>query len=87
MRAIICEALDPYHKKPVIENIREVPFSLMCDGSNEKGDSVKLLNVLVAFDCNNSSISTRHLHSIGITGMTASDIFESIKGVLDMYNF
>ncbi len=37
-RAIICEALDPYHKKPIVENVRNVPYSLMCDESNEKGD-------------------------------------------------
>ena len=51
-RAIICEALDPYHKKPVVENVRDVPFSLLCDESNEKGDSVKLLTILIrAFEC------------------------------------
>ena len=36
-KAIICEALDPYHKKPVIENAHNTPFSLLCDESNEKG--------------------------------------------------
>ena len=26
-RAIVCEALDPYHKNPIVENIRNVPYS------------------------------------------------------------
>ncbi len=85
-RAIICEALDPYHKKPIVENVRNVPYSLMCDESNEKGDSVKLLTILIrTFECEHSSIATRHLHTVGITGMTAVDIFEAIKDVLVKY--
>ncbi len=27
-KSIVCEALDPYHKKPVIENLHDSPFSL-----------------------------------------------------------
>ena len=48
-RAIICDALDPHYKKPIIETIREHPFNLLCDESNERGDSVKLLTILVRF--------------------------------------
>ena len=85
-KAILCEALDPYHKKPVVENARNVPFSLLCDESNEKGDSVKLLTILIrSYECDRGSIATRHLDTVGITGMTASDIFESID-VLDKYD-
>jgi hypothetical protein len=70
-RAIICEALDPLHKKPVVEN-----YSLLCDESNEKGDSLKLLTILVrSFECNHSSIATRHLHTVGITGMTVGHYY------------
>jgi hypothetical protein len=86
-RAIICEALDPHHKMPVVENARKFPFSLLCDESNEKGDSVKLLTVLIrSYECERSSIATRHLHTVGITGMTAADIFESIEEVLVKYD-
>ena len=85
-KAIICEALDPYHKKPVIECVHSAPFSLLCDESSEKGDSVKLLTILIRFyDSERGSIATRHLHTVGISSMTATDIFESIKSVLSKY--
>ena len=43
--------MDPYYKQqqPVIENAHGVPFSLLCDESNEEGDSVKLLTILIRF--------------------------------------
>ncbi len=85
-KAIICGTLDPYHKKPVVENVLNCPFSLLCDESNEKGDSVKLLTILIrSYECDRGCIATRHLHTVGITGMSAADIFESIKDVLDKY--
>ena len=36
--------------------------------------------------CDQGSVATRHLHTVGITGMTVNDIFESIKDVLDKYS-
>ena len=61
-KAIICQALDPYHKKPVVESVRDSPFSLLCDESNEKGDSVKLLTILVRFyECDRGSVAS-HCH-------------------------
>ena len=66
-KAIICEALDPYHKKPVVENVHntDTPFSLLCDESNEKGDSVKLLTVLIrSYESSHGCISTQHLHTV-----------------------
>ena len=30
-KAIICDALDPHFKKPIIETIIEHPFNLLCD--------------------------------------------------------
>jgi len=85
-KAIICQALDPYHKKPVVESVRDSPFSLLCDESNEKGDSVKLLTILVRFyECDRGSVVSRHLETVGITAMGANDIFEAIKEVLDKY--
>ncbi len=48
--------------------------------------TVKLLTILIrTFECEHSSIATRHLHTVGITGMTAVDIFEAIKDVLVKY--
>ena len=37
MKCIICDALDPYTKKPVTELLKTSPFSLMCDESNDRG--------------------------------------------------
>lgn len=45
-KSIVCEALDPHYKKPVLENLRSSPFNLLCDESNEKGDSVKMLTIM-----------------------------------------
>ncbi len=75
-KAIICQALDPYHKKPVVESVRDSPFSLLCDESNEKGDSVKLLTILVRFyDVDRGSVVNRHLETVGITATGANDNF------------
>ena len=61
-QAIICEALDPFHKVPVIENAVKFLFSLLCDELNKRGDSVKLLTTLIRFYENeHSAIATRHL--------------------------
>ena len=46
----------------------QLPFSLLCDESNEKGDTVKLLTILMrSRECENSS---------------AADIFHSIYDVV-----
>jgi hypothetical protein len=37
-KSIICEVLDPYHKRPVVQNVLNSPFSVLIDESNEKGD-------------------------------------------------
>ena len=36
-KAIICDALDPHFKKPIIETIREHPFNLLCDEKTKEG--------------------------------------------------
>ena len=41
-KTIICDAMDPYLKDPVMSSLRVSPFNLLCDESNESGDSVKL---------------------------------------------
>ena len=46
-KSIICDALDPHLKEPVINTLQVSPFNLLCDESNDKGDSVKLLTILV----------------------------------------
>ena len=70
----------------MIENACKSPFSLLCDESNERGDSVKLLTILIRFYENErSTIATRHLETVGITGSTAADIYQSIKDVLVKY--
>lgn len=60
--------------------------SLLCDESNDKGDSVKLLTVLIrAYESNNSMIRTRHLETVGITDLTANSIFDFIEEVILKY--
>ena len=60
-KAIICDAIDPHLKQPVIELAKSSPFSLLCDESNEKGNQVKLLTILIRiFDPCNSIVVTRH---------------------------
>ena len=35
-KSIICDALDPHLKQPVIDTLKATPFNLMCDESNDK---------------------------------------------------
>ena len=49
-------------EKPVVDTAQISPFNLLCDESNERGDSVKLLTVLIRlFEPENEKIVTRHL--------------------------
>ena len=85
-KAIICDALDPHFKKHIIDTIREHPFNLLCDESNERGDSVKLLTILVRFfDIANSLIVTRHLDIIGITDCSAEGVYVGLKETLEKF--
>ena len=45
-KSIVCDALGPYLKDPVVESLKSTPFNLICDESNDKGDQCKLLTVL-----------------------------------------
>ena len=85
-KAIICDALDPYLKKPVIDLWSTSPFNLLCDESNERGDSEKLLTVLIrAYEPHNNLIATRHLDTVGITDFTANGIFVALKETLQKF--
>ena len=85
-KAIICDVLDPHFKKPVIETIREHPFNLLCDESTERGDSVKLLTILVRFFYPSSSlIATQHLDTIGITDCSAEGVYAGLKQTLEQF--
>ena len=56
-KSIICDALDPFLKEPIIDSLKSTPFNLMCDESNDKGDQCKLLTILDRlFDANTESI-------------------------------
>ena len=62
------------------------PYSLLCDESNDRGDSVKLLTVLVrAYESSNGVIRTRHLETVAIADLSSSGIFDSIEEVLRKY--
>ena len=85
-KAVICDALDPHLKKPVIDLVKTSPFNLLCDESNERGDAVKLLTILVrVFEPNNGIIVTRHLETVGITDLTADGIFTALEETLQKY--
>ena len=86
-KSIIYDALDPYMKKPVTELLKMSPFSLLCDESNDRGDSVKLLTVLVRFfDPSHEIVVTRHLDTVGLTDLTAEGIFSALVQTLHKYN-
>ena len=75
-----------HNKKPVMGSALKFPFSLLRDESNEKGDTVKLFTILIrSYKCENSSVVTRHLDIVGITCVTAADIFQSIEDVVLKY--
>ena len=58
----------------------------MCDESNDRGDSVKLVTVLVrAYESSNGVIRTRHLETVAIADLSSSGIFDSIEEVLRKY--
>ena len=86
-KSVICDALDPYMKKPVINIVRTAPFNLLCDESNERGDSVKLLTILVRiYEPRDAIIVTRHLDTVGIQDFTADGIFVAIEETLKKYS-
>ena len=86
-KSIICDALDPHLKKPIVELSQSSPFNLLCDESNELGDSQKLLTILVRlFEPLNEVICTRHLDTVGITDLSAQGIYLAIKETLHKYH-
>ena len=87
-KSIICDALDPHLKKPIVELSQSSPFNMLCDESNELGDSQKLLTILVRlFEPLNGVICTRHLDTVGITDLSAQGIYLAIKETLHKYHF
>ena len=82
-KSIICGALDPHFKDPVVSSLRVGPFNLLCDESNERGDSVKLLTILVRFfDPATTTVATRHLDTIGITDCSVQGVFDGLQQTL-----
>lgn len=82
-KAIVSDVLDPFMKKPVIEQLKVALYSLLCDESNDRSDTVKLLTVLVRlFDTTHQITVTRHLETVGITDLTAEGIFSPISQTL-----
>ena len=82
-KSITCDALDPHLKKPMVELSQSSPFNLLCNESNELGDSQKLLTILVRlFKPNNGIFCTQHLDTVGITDLSAQGIYLAIKETL-----
>ena len=85
-KTICCDALDPYYKTAVIQMAQKATFNLLCDESNNKGASAKLLTVLVCFfDSINGVVATRHLDTVAIIDLTANGIFAGLEGTLQKY--
>lgn len=85
-KAIICGALDPYLKVPVVELTRSTFYNLLCDESNERSDEVKLLTVLVRlFHAKPGIDATRHLDTVSITDLSADGIYSALINTLDKY--
>ena len=77
----------PHLKKLVIDVAQASPFNLICDESNERGDSVKLLTILVrVFESDNATVVTQHLDTIGITDLSAEGIFSRLEETLQKYH-
>ena len=86
MKTICCDVLDPYYKTAVIQIAQKATFNLLCDESNDKGASAKLLTVLVRFlDSINGVVATRHLDTVAIIDFTANGIFARLEGTLQKY--
>ena len=86
-KAIICDALDPHMKTAVVDIVKSTAYSLLCDESNDSGDSVKLLTILVRFfDPVREIVVTRHLDTVGITDVSAEGIFTALAETVQKYN-
>ena len=84
IKALISDALDPHLKKPILELAKAAPFNILCDESNERGDQVKLLTILVRlYDPAGGMVVTRHVDTVGITDLTAGGIFIALITVLE----
>ena len=75
-KSIVCDAIDPHLKEPVIKELKCNSFNLMCDESNERGDHCKLLTILVRlYDRSTQTVATRHLETVGTANFTAEGLF------------
>ena len=71
-------ALDPHLKKLLTNLLKISPFNLLCDESNNRGASVRLLTILVRlFDPHYEVVVTKHLDIVGMTDLTAEGIFSA----------
>ena len=81
--AIICDALGPHFLRPVVDTAESLSFSLLCDESNERGDTEKLLMILVRiFEEAHGQVTARHLETVGIVDFSANGIFTAIQDTL-----
>ena len=84
-KAIICDTLDPHLKELILQLAKAAPFNLLCDESNERGDHVKLLTILVRlYDPAGGMVVTRHVDTVGITDLSAEGIFTALKTALEV---
>ena len=61
-----------------MQNALKFPYNLLCDESNEKGDTTNLLTGHMNV---REFIIMRHFYTVSITCVAAADIFHSIKDV------
>ena len=74
------------YQQLLIENMRNGPFSIAVDGSNNSG--IERMNPLTVkiFDTNRGVVSTQFLDMCMSSESTAAGIFAKIQGVFDTHN-
>lgn len=81
-------AIAPHFLKETVETIKESPFSLLTDGSNDTGlEKMNPLTVRI-FDIRNQKVESRFLDMCATTGKdaaTAATIFDKINEVLEKH--
>ena len=81
--AIIGDALEPHFLRPVVDATKSLSFSLPCDESNVRGDTEKLLTILVRiFEEAHGQVTSCHLETVGIADFSANGIFTAKQDTL-----
>ena len=83
---IINGAIAPMYQQLLVESMRNGPFSIAVDGSNDSG--IEKMNPLTVkiFDTNRGVVSTQFLDMCMSSESTAAGIFAKMQGVFETHN-